>query len=311
MRVALIGRSELMYETAVLLLDKGFDITLIITCKEAPEYKIKNDDFAQLAKRIDAAYMYTASLGDSESLSFINKYNNCDIALSVNYSGVIPQKIINCFELGILNAHGGDLPRYRGNACQAWAILNGESKIGLCIHKMIGGELDSGDIVARDYLEININTKIGECYSWMEKRIPELFTHAVKQLVQNRCFVLETQSKEKQDALRCYPRRPEDGQINWKDSAMNIHRLINASSEPFLGAYAEYKGEKIIIWASELVLDDEVYLAVPGQITNLRVEDDYIVVATGDGKLKLKDIEYTGVRTKPNKFIKSIRQRLT
>ena len=38
--------------------------------------------------------------------------------------------------------------RYRGNACQAWAILNGE-KISLCIHKMIGGELDSGDIITR------------------------------------------------------------------------------------------------------------------------------------------------------------------
>ena len=30
--------------------------------------------------------------------------------------------------VGILNAHGGDLSKYRGNACQAWAILNGEKK---------------------------------------------------------------------------------------------------------------------------------------------------------------------------------------
>ena len=73
----------------------------------------------------------------------------------------IPNKIINYFNYGILNAHGGDLPRYRGNACQAWAILNGENKIGLCIHKMVGGELDSGDIISRDYLDIGENTKIG------------------------------------------------------------------------------------------------------------------------------------------------------
>ena len=34
-------------------------------------------------------------------------------------------------------------------------------KIGLiCIHKMIGGELDSGDIISRDYLNINNNKKL-------------------------------------------------------------------------------------------------------------------------------------------------------
>ena len=55
-------------------------------------------------------------------------------------------------------------------------------KIGLCIHKMIGGELDSGDIIKRAYLDIDITTKIGECYKWMEDTIPKLFLNAVKEL---------------------------------------------------------------------------------------------------------------------------------
>ena len=37
-----------------------------------------------------------------------------DIVISVNYSGIIPQEVIDLFDNGILNAHGGDLPRYRG-----------------------------------------------------------------------------------------------------------------------------------------------------------------------------------------------------
>jgi len=123
--------------------------------------------------------------------------------------------------------------------------------------------------------------------------------------------VLDVQSKQKQDALRCYPRQPEDGRINWSDSSINIQRLINASSEPFSGAFAEYKGENIIIWDSELYQDDEVYIAIPGQVTNLEYSSDYIVVATGSGKLKLKEIEYMGVRCKPRTIIKSIRKRLT
>ena len=47
-------------------------------------------------------------------------------------------KVISIFTLGILNAHGGDLPRYRGNACQAWAIINGEEKtyVGYSLKKI-------------------------------------------------------------------------------------------------------------------------------------------------------------------------------
>ena len=67
--------------------------------------------------------------------------------------------------LSILNAHGGTLPRYQSNACQAWAILNSEERAGLYIHKMMSAELDCGDIVARD------------CYSFYHrsgKRSPPL-----------------------------------------------------------------------------------------------------------------------------------------
>ena len=154
MRIAIIGRTEILYETAKFLLKKGYEIPLIVTFKDAPEYIKKASDFKRLAKKINAKYFYTNDL--KKKYKEIKKAE-CQIAISVNYSSIITQEIIDLFPLGILNAHGGDLPRYRGNACQAWAILNGEDKIGLCIHSMIGGELDSGNIIQREYLNIDIN----------------------------------------------------------------------------------------------------------------------------------------------------------
>ena len=121
MKIAIIGRTEVLYDTIGLLLEGGHTITCIITNKEAPEY--------------------TKTSADYES-------------------------------------HGGDLPRYRGNACQAWAILNGEDRIGLCIHRMIGDELDSGDIIARDYFSIDQTTKVTKAWEWLHKKIPELFLEA-------------------------------------------------------------------------------------------------------------------------------------
>jgi len=119
---------------------------------------------------------------------------------------------------------------------------------------------------------------------------------------------LEAQSENKDDILRCYPRLPEDGQINWNLSTEEILRLINATSEPYSGAYCYFEAEKIIIWDASIVNDDEIFMAVPGQITLLGTE--YVEVACGNGKLRLNIVELGNYRGNPRKIIKSSRARL-
>jgi methionyl-tRNA formyltransferase len=306
MKVAIIGRTEILYETALMLLESGHEIVCFLTAKEAPEYTRTANDFRKLAKTRKIPFAEGARIIDH--LDFLES-NPADIAVSMNYTGVVPQLIIDLYPLGVLNAHGGDLPRYRGNACQAWAILNAEKRIGLCIHKMIGGELDSGDIVERDFLTIGHNTKVTQVWKWMEERTPFLMRAAVKKLDDNPDHVLERQSKEPDDALHCYPRKPEDGRIDWGNSAIEVLRLINASNKPYAGAFCEFEGETMIIWDAELVEDDEIFCALPGQVTN--IGEGFIEVACGKGKLRLLEIEIDGVVKSPDTIIKSNRKRLS
>ena len=42
---------------------------------------------------------------------------------------IFGEDFINSFKSFILNIHCGDLPKYQGNACPNWAILNGEKKL--------------------------------------------------------------------------------------------------------------------------------------------------------------------------------------
>jgi methionyl-tRNA formyltransferase len=306
MRIAIIGRSEILYETAIYLNEHKFKIACILTSKEAPEYRRTSDDFLNLANILGVPFCKENKV---ENFKQFLLSANADIAISVNCTTVLQQEIIDIFPFGILNGHGGDLPKYRGNACQAWAILAGERQIGLCIHKMIGGELDSGDILARDYLPIDQSTKITDIWIWMCKRAPELFLAAINSLQLNPHFFLEQQTKNPKFALRCYPRRPEDGRIDWTKTALDLLRLINACNKPYSGAFTYLDSAKVIIWDAELVEDNENYLAVPGQIT--KIMKNSVEVATGFGKLRIKTIEINGMEILPTKIIHSLRERFS
>lgn len=306
MRIAIIGRTEALYDTAVLLRKAGHTITCILTAKESPEYTRTASDFRALAESWGVPFARGARI--AEHMAFL-KGSASDIAVSINYPGIISQEIIDLFPLGILNAHGGDLPRYRGNACQAWAILNGEERIGLCIHKMVGGELDSGDIIARDYFPLDLNTKVTHVWNWIVKRTPELMLEAVEKLAANPDYILERQSRNPADTLRCYPRCPDDGRIDWSKSAVEVLRLINASNKPYAGAFCEFEGRRITIWDAELVEDGEIFCAVPGQVTKIAI--DGVEVACGSGKIRIKWVQLENEDEAPlTKYIDSVRRRL-
>lgn len=299
-----------MLETGRLLLEQGHEVPLVVTAKEAPEYDVSSNDFKSFAKEIGATFFHSAKINTTENIEIIKQQGTLDIACSINYSGIIAQEVIDLFALGILNAHAGDLPRYRGNAVLAWAIANMEERIGLCIHSMIGGELDSGPIIARIYRKISDDTKIGQLYDWMYTETPGLFCESVSKLVENDDYRLEVQSTAPKDILRCYPREQEDGKICWQTDARTILRLINASGEPFYGAYTFLNGEEIRILDAEVVSDSIPWLGTPGQVSSIN-EDGSIEILCKDSKLRVKTIKNrVGETLQPSDIIKSIRTRL-
>ena len=308
MKIAIIGRGEILMECALALHRLGYEIPLVITAKEAPEYTVSAKDYELFSETVGATFIQAAKLDRDDIYEVLNRLTPMDIAISINFSGIISSKVMTYFQLGILNAHGGDLPRYRGNACQAWAILNGEQHIGLCIHRMVGGELDNGDILARKRYPISIDTRIGEVYEWFEADLPQMFVSVVEKLRMDPAYILETQSKDPNHALRCYPRRPEDGKIDWSKPASDVLRLINASGKPYAGAFCDYEGEKLIVWSAKLVLDNEIFCAIPGQVT--MIGDGMVEVACGIHKLRVLSVEYRGQVSEPTLLIKSIRKRL-
>ncbi len=299
-----IGRSRYLYDGICHLVSKGYHFKAIITEEAYGEYDIKHHDFETLAAKIGAKFFMTKTLHSDEIIRIIHS-NNIRIAISANWKYTIPKNVLDLFEYGILNFHLGNLPDYKGNATVNWTIINGEDHINGNIHKM-DPELDAGDVICMKTISIGSSTYIAEVIKQAVHDAPLLYEEAIEKVFANREAY---QIKGSVHGLRCYPRLPEDNQVNWNETVENISRLVRASSHPYLGAFSFLNGVKIIIWKAAVFIPQEKYSAVAGHVISIQRDRGTIMVACGNGFLEVQEIECEGKVMPPAAYIKSIRLR--
>jgi len=308
MRVGVIGRTHLLYNAVVPLREAGHEIACIITCREGPEYRRTAADFENLARELSVPFLVTEWVNRPEAITWVGECRP-DIGVSINWRTVIDGEFRSLFPHGIINVHFGDLPRYRGNATPNWAILNGESRAVLTLHLM-SDQLDAGPILLQEEVSINDDTCIGDIYDAADKLIPPLLVKAVDGL-QNGTLAAQPQSEDQRLALRCYPRLPRDGEIDWRLAAAQIGRLVRASAEPFAGAYTYTGTGKLTVWRARPEKAAISFLGVPGQVAEVRKAQGEVAVVTGEDFLILEQVEFQGTgRRAASEIINSIRTRL-
>src|SRR5580692_13095707 len=70
-----------------------------------------------------------------------------DVALVVAYGRILPSDVLAAPRLGCVNVHASLLPRYRGAAPIAWAVVRGERETGISMMKLDEG-MDTGAVFA-------------------------------------------------------------------------------------------------------------------------------------------------------------------
>lgn len=297
MRIALFGRTHWLVSVGRRLMSDGHSIVFVATANAAPEYMASEHDFEELAREAGAPFLLSPDINSEDCRQAIMR-SGAEIGISINWPSLVRHGTCDALPYGVLNGHAGDLPRYRGNACPNWAIINGEPHIGICVHAMDPDAVDAGPIYVRRRLPINETTYILDVYQGLDAEFPGTFSEAVER-VQDREFLPEDQAESGVVPLRCHPRRPEDSLIDWSASSEAIARLVRASSRPFAGAYSYLDGRsRVVIWrARPARLDDDI-LAVDGQILG-RAATGGVLVACADGVLEIEEAELPGEKTLP------------
>ncbi len=306
-RFAALGRTKILYDSVRMAVNRGHQLVLVGTAPPAPEYAAGVSDFNDLAREFDAQYFCDPSINQPTYVRMARE-SQAGVAISVNWPTLIGSDMLSAFENGVINAHAGDLPRFRGNATPNWAILAGENRIVLSLHKMVES-LDAGPILAQQSFSLGPSTTVGEVYDFLSIAVPELFADVLDRLELG-FLVSRDQPDDPELSLRCFPRRADDGEIDWNQPGLDLNRLVRASSEPFGGAYSFIGTEKVVIWRAHHETLGYSHLGVPGQIIDIRRSSGEVAVLTGDGVLVLEEIETASGRGPASHRLCSTRERL-
>lgn len=151
--------------------------------------------------------------------------------------------------------HDSMLPKYRGFAPLVNALINGEKKVGVTAI-FATKEYDRGDIISFRELEISYPKKIND----LIEEISELYIKVVKEIVEKIKFSIKLDGKKQIENQSTYSiwRDEEDYFIDWKDTARNIKRFVDAVGYPYKGAKCYFEEEKLIIKEVEEVQDVKI-----------------------------------------------------
>jgi methionyl-tRNA formyltransferase len=286
-RILFFGYSEVGHTCLDLLLDRSDHVIGLITHEDHPDEKIWFKTPA-IAAREHGIPVYTPeSVNTPEWIEKIAAMKP-DLILSVYYRHMIGQAILDIPPLGAFNMHGSLLPKYRGRAPINWAVLHGEPRIGMTLHRMVKRP-DAGAMIDQEGVDISPQDTAEQAF---RKVLPCARTVLARQIDQLLAGTAVETPQDDSQATYFGGRKPEDGRIDWTRSSTEIFNLIRAVTDPYPGAFTEFGGARLMVWWAEErgTGVPPVSSSVPGEILSL----DPLVVATGDGALHLTRVEWRG-----------------
>lgn len=285
-RILFFGYSEVGYECLSLLLERGDNVVALFTHEDNPNEKIWFKTPAVAAREKGIPIFTPEKVNTPEWVDRIAALKP-DLILSVYYRNMISAKILSLAPLGAFNLHGSLLPKYRGRAPINWAVLHGEPRIGMTLHRMVKSA-DAGAIVDQQGVEIGPRDTAEQAFRKVLPCARQVLARQIDALLAGAAH--ETPQEDAQ-ATYFGGRKPEDGRINWAQTSRQIFNLIRAVTDPYPGAFTDIGPARLMVWWAEPDSPStQGRRGQPGELLSVQP----LVVATADGALELTKTEWRG-----------------
>jgi methionyl-tRNA formyltransferase len=289
LRVIFFGTPAFAVPTLDGLIESSHRVVAVVTQPDRPRGRGHKASDAPVKARATAAglpVLQPEKLKDPGFLASLADLG-ADIGVVAAYGRILTESVLAIPPLGMINVHASLLPRYRGAAPVHRAVMAGETETGVTIMRVVKA-LDAGpmlDIARRpigpdetsEAIEHDL-ARIGA--SLLRTTLDRLADGPIEEI-------------EQDDAHATYAPRltKDDGIVEWSRSALDIHNQIRGL-HPWPHAFSFAHGQRLILRRSSL--SGEPATSPPGAIA--KAEGDDLVIATGDGALRILELQMEGKR---------------
>lgn len=282
LRVVLLGDGAWAARSLDTLLDAGHQVAAVVL-RAAPS----DTSLADVARQRGVTLAQPADINAADAVRWLRSLAP-DLLLSVAYNQILGGEVRNVPLLAPLNFHAGMLPRYRGRNVLNWALINGETEVGITAH-LIDAGIDTGDIILQRRLEVGWTETYGDLLARVVDAMPALVLDSVA-LMQAGAPPRRPQAHLA--GTYCPGRRDGDEWLDWSDSSVMLHNKVRAISRPGPGARSAIDQEPVTIWRAYCDPAWPAYRATPGVVVQRR--DDGVLVKTGDSVLLILEASVDG-----------------
>ena len=282
-----MGTPDFAVPTLQCLSDSGAQVVGVYTQPDRPSGRGKRtakSPVKLLAERLVLPVFQAETLSTEEARSEMEALHP-DVIVVAAYGLILPGWTLSLPTHGALNVHPSLLPRHRGPAPVANAILEGDVETGVTI-MMVEPEVDAGPILRTVKTLIDPSETTGRLTERLSNIGGDLLVETLRDWTAGLI-----KPKPQDQALATFSRKATkaDGKIDWTLPADTIDRRIRAY-HPWPGSFTTWSGRRLKIIEAAPIGGE---VGEPGLVSRA---PGGILVQTGRGHLTLHTVQPEGRR---------------
>ncbi len=202
------------------------------------------------------------------------------------YGNRIPSALLASVNGRAVNVHASLLPRWRGAAPIAHAILAGDHETGVTLMEGTAA-LDEGPVLAQERTAIGDAESAGDLTRRVAALGADLLEHELPRYIAGELLATSQDSSQATLAPKLMSR---DGELDFSRPAEELSRRVRAFT-PEPGAWTTFRGERLVVAGAS------VSGGTPQEHGLLEIHDGRPEVAAGAGWLRLELVRPAGKRT--------------
>lgn len=290
MRIVFMGTPDFSVPTLESLAASRHEVVAVVTQPDKPKGRGKEIQMTPVKEAALAHQIPVYQPVRARESSFVEEMRALkpDVMVVIAFGQILSRELLEVPRYGCVNIHASLLPKYRGAAPIQWAVINGDKETGITT-MMMDVEMDTGDMLEKTVVELDPEETGGSLFDRLSLLGGDLILSTLEKLEMG---TINPQPQNHEEATYVKKISKSMGDIDWEQDAVSIERLVRGLN-PWPSAFTRLNGKMIKIWKAQVLSQDaQAGKAACGQV--LKAEKDCIEVQTGNGILKILELQLEG-----------------